>query len=105
MNQNSNKPPMKDKCLPPSLIKRMSALIQSYPLIKSLYLIGVTEIRQEIGYFVPDCQKENKEARYEVFILVVSEVSLGDPLKFRKAIEAEIGENVDILSMHYTCME
>ena len=96
---------MKDKCLPPSLIKRMSAKIESYPLIKSLYLIGSTEVRHEFGYFVPDTKEANKKPRYEIFVLVVSESSLGDPLKFRKEIEAEIEEEVDILSIHYTCMD
>jgi len=94
---------MKNKGLPPSLIQKLSDAVRSYPSIDSLYLFGATTGRDESEFFVPNSIKANKPVKYEIFILVVSETSLGDPLKFREAIQAELEGEVKVYNIHYTC--
>lgn len=101
-SEPNNKPTMENKVLPPSLIKRLSDSIRSYPSIKSLYYLGATEIREESWFFVPGSVKSDKKIRHEVFLLVISDKSLGDPLRFREVIQAEMAEEVKIFSIHYT---
>ena len=94
---------MKDKGLPPSLIKSLSDAVRSYPSIKSLYLFGATTVRKESEFYFPDAIKLDEPASYEVFVLIVSETPIGDPLKFREAIQAQMKEEVKVFTIHYTC--